>query len=249
MNDLVSVIIPVFNGEKYICESIRSCVEQTYPNIEIIIINDGSTDNSKNVILEYIKEYKNIKFLDLPHKGKVNAINKGVEISKGIFIAIQAADDICYSDRIYNEVNLMKKNKNNVLIFGDMTVVDEKLNIISKSFIKLNKLNKLNFNNSFEGLLYGNFVSGGTMLINSIIKGKIFPIPSNLLYEDWWIAFVSSYYGNICMIDKPLIMYRQHSSNDNGYYYIKGYRKRFMKIKNNYKRNLPYYEEIYRYIK
>lgn len=213
--DLVSIVIPVYNGEKFIKESILSCINQTYKNIEIIVVNDGSLDKTKDIVLELCAEYKNIKFIDYKeNKGKVVAINKGVEESTGEYIAIHAADDVCFDYRIKLQVETIQSNENIVLVCGDMQEVDQELKVIAESFKLKNNIEFKKYNQTYE-LIKQNFVSGGTILLKSKCKNKIFPIPEVLKFEDWWIAVKASVIGEIVYIEKAIIKYRKHSNNDN----------------------------------
>lgn len=247
MEDLVSFVIPVYNAEKFIVESIESCINQTYKNIEVVVVNDGSTDYSEKYIRKLVQKYNNIRFIDLEHQGKVNAINEGIKIANGKYIAIQAADDVCFLNRIDEELKVIKSHKDINLVFGDMEVVDEHLNLISKSFWQKEGI-RIPKNNYFENLLWGNFVSGGTVMFKSDLKNKIFPIPEKLLFEDWWIALNASYYGNIAHTESKLIKYRQHLNNDNAAINEKNVKelvKRQLKL---VKRNFDYYTAIQQFI-
>lgn len=245
MKLLVSIVIPLYNGEKYIKDSIESCINQTYPDIEVIVVNDGSTDNSEKVVMNLKKQYSNITYLNSKHVGKVNVINKGVLLSKGDYIAIHAADDVCFKDRIYRQVLAIESNVDTVLVYGNCEYVDENLKKIQGIPISTDDSFRDNY---FVNLINGNFVSGGTILLKAQIKDKIFPIPEKLLFEDWWIAFIASYYGDLYKIYTPLIKYRQHSSNDNATFKDSNPIYRADRIKKNYLRHFGYYDEIRRFI-
>ena len=87
----VSIIIPVFNGQKFICECLDSIMRQDIVNKEIICIDDGSTDQTVNIIKSYQKYCKNIKLIQQPHLGAAIARNKGLEIAKGKYVAFMDA--------------------------------------------------------------------------------------------------------------------------------------------------------------
>lgn len=97
--ELVSICIPVFNGEKYLDECLESCLDQTYKNIEIVVVNDGSTDKTHEILKKYP-----IKVITTENRGEGNARNTAFENSKGKYIAIMDSDDIMYPDRIENSV-------------------------------------------------------------------------------------------------------------------------------------------------
>jgi glycosyltransferase involved in cell wall biosynthesis len=90
------VIIPVFNGEKYLAEAIESILAQCYSPIEIIIVDDGSTDNTPAIA----KQYESIRYLSQTHGGISAALNNGITISKGNFYAFLDADDLWMPDKL-----------------------------------------------------------------------------------------------------------------------------------------------------
>lgn len=97
---LVSIIIPVYNVAEYISSCINSVLQQSYPNIEIIIVNDGSTDNSLEICQSFEKRHPHILVIDQVNKGLSNARNTGIENSKGEYIAFVDSDDIIHPDYI-----------------------------------------------------------------------------------------------------------------------------------------------------
>ena len=165
--------------------------------------------------------------------------------AEGEYIAIHAADDVCLNFRLEAEVEAIDSDDENVLVYGGCYHVDENLRII-KSFTREKKIE--NSCNYFEKLLYGNVVTGGTILIKRKAAEKIFPIPSQLLFEDWWIAFTASFYGKLVQLSAPLIMYRQHSRNDYASFNISDPGLRAERIKNNFKRHFQYYTEFRKFI-
>ena len=94
MKPKVSIVMPVYNGDKYLVESLESILHQTYRNFELIIINDGSTDNSMAIIESYAKTDENIIIISRENKGLVASLNEGIILAKGDYIARMDADDI-----------------------------------------------------------------------------------------------------------------------------------------------------------
>ncbi len=119
---LVSIVIPIHNGEKYVKESIDSCLNQTYKHLEIIVVNDASTDNT----LEILKEYKDkIKVISVEKQnGLGNVINIGIKESKGKYIARMDADDIMYPTRIEKQVKYLENNPNCVAVGGQIDIIN-----------------------------------------------------------------------------------------------------------------------------
>jgi glycosyltransferase involved in cell wall biosynthesis len=115
MSKLVSIIIPCYNAEKWIREAIDSCLNQTYPNIEIIVIDDGSTDRS----LEFIKNYGNkIIWKTGENRGGNHARNRGFSLSRGEYIQFLDADDYILPEKITRQVNFLEENNADV-VYGD----------------------------------------------------------------------------------------------------------------------------------
>lgn len=108
---LVSIIMPVFNAEQYLKESIDSILNQTYQNFELLVIDDRSTDNTMNILNEYIGKDNRIKVIqEAHHRGIAAALNVGIDIAKGEYIARMDADDIALKDRIARQVTFMNQN-------------------------------------------------------------------------------------------------------------------------------------------
>ncbi|WP_152184252.1 glycosyltransferase family 2 protein [Sulfurimonas indica] len=110
-NILISVVMPVYNAEKYLDEAIQSILNQTYKNFEFIIINDGSTDKSLKIIESYAKEDSRIILVSRENRGLVYSLNEGIEKAKGKYIARMDADDISLSHRFEEQIVLMESNK------------------------------------------------------------------------------------------------------------------------------------------
>lgn len=110
MNCLVSIIMPVYNGALYIRESIESILSQTYSNFEFIIINDGSSDNTLEIIHSYADS--RIILIDQKNTGTSQAMNVGIRIAKGQYVARMDHDDIAMPERIAMQVQFLMKNPN-----------------------------------------------------------------------------------------------------------------------------------------
>ena len=110
-NPLVTVLLPVYNAEKYIGTAIESILDQTYEDFELLIINDGSTDRSQEIIKSYTDD--RIQLVNNERNLKLIAtLNKGLELARGIYIARMDADDISLPDRLELQVDFMQKNQN-----------------------------------------------------------------------------------------------------------------------------------------
>jgi glycosyltransferase involved in cell wall biosynthesis len=106
---LVSIVIPIFNSEKYLNECLLSIIEQTYKNIEIIAVNDGSTDGSKSICDKYAKSDKRLKIINRSNKGVSSSRNIGLRRSKGDYITFADSDDWLEPDAIENMVSIIER--------------------------------------------------------------------------------------------------------------------------------------------
>jgi len=125
---LASVIIPCYNAEKYIGQAIESVLNQTHSGFELIIINDGSTDKSQEIIDKYSLLDKRIKHFSRPNKGVSLTRNEGIEKAGGEYIAFLDADDVWEPENLETKIKVLKENKNIDWAFSDMYLADELLN-------------------------------------------------------------------------------------------------------------------------
>ena len=116
MSCLLSVIVPVYNAGEYLRKCLDSIISQTYQNLEIIVINDGSKDNSIDIIKEYLKKDNRILFIDQANKGLPATRKVGVENAKGEYIAFVDQDD--YIENNAYDVCMKNIFDNDILIFG-----------------------------------------------------------------------------------------------------------------------------------
>ncbi len=160
----VSIIIPVYNAEKFIGKTIESVLNQTYKNWEILIFNDKSEDNSLKIIKKYSEKDKRIKFVDSKENvGVVVARNKLTEIATGEFIAFLDADDYWKQNKLEKQIKFMRKN--NALIscteYTRVTEDEKEINdIIIKEII------------TYEDMLKNNYLGCLTVIYNANKLGK-----------------------------------------------------------------------------
>ena len=125
MDELISVILPVYNGEKYLKKAIDSILNQSYQNFEFIIINDGSKDNSINIINQYAITDSRIRVINRKNLGLIATLNEAIEQSRGKYIARMDQDDISLSKRLQLQYDYMSKN-NLDICGGDFIIINEK---------------------------------------------------------------------------------------------------------------------------
>ncbi len=117
-NAKVSILIPLYNAESYISETLDSCLQQTYKNIEIIIVDDTSTDASLSIVKMYEDKHSFIKVYTQKNSGAATARNKAFEMSTGKYIQYLDADDLLDKDKILFQMNILKDKDNRIMSFG-----------------------------------------------------------------------------------------------------------------------------------
>ncbi|PLY05629.1 MAG: hypothetical protein C0625_12415 [Arcobacter sp.] len=206
-NPLISVAMCTYNGGKYLVEQLESIVNQTYNNIEIIICDDGSKDNTIEIIKEYCDKYDFIQLFENEiNLGFVKNFEKSISLCKGDYIALADQDDIWKKNKL--EV-FISEIKDNLLIYSDAIIMDGDSNISNNELIRpKGDLVKGKCNKAF---LFTNCVSGNTLMFKKEILEYILPIPENITYHDIWIAFIASSYGTITFSDEAMTYYRRYS--------------------------------------
>jgi len=153
-NPLVSIIIPCFNGEAYLEQTIESCIRQSYQSIEIIIINDGSTDNSLQIAEQWAKKQPNIIALSIQNKGQCFARNQGLEVARGTYIKFLDSDDLLFPFSIEQEIKLITHFNADISVSGEIGFNDSTLEYIQSSFSTMDTdLSKVVHYDSFFALI------------------------------------------------------------------------------------------------
>jgi glycosyltransferase involved in cell wall biosynthesis len=133
-NNLVSVILPVFNGGKYLSAAIRSILNQSYTDFELIIINDGSTDNSSDIINAYAEQDGRIRVVERENKGLVYSLNEAIALAKGEYIARMDADDLAMPLRFEKQVKYFLDN-NVEIVGGHYLIIDKENKIVDTCIV------------------------------------------------------------------------------------------------------------------
>lgn len=219
---LVQILLATYEGETFLSPLLESLLDQTYSKIQILIRDDCSKDNTKNILKDYQKKYPDqIKILDsFENKGVVTNFSHLIESSNAHYVMCADQDDVWHANKVevtlHSMLALEKQigREKPILVHTDLMVVDEELKIIEDSFWQYQNLRPAHSN--FPGLLVQNTVTGCAMMMNRALVEKVTPIPSEVAMHDWWIALVASCFGHIEPLDVATICYRQHAKNDTG---------------------------------
>lgn len=203
---LISVVIPVFNSEKFIYQTLCSVQEQTYPNIEIIVVNDASTDKSDEKILDFMKQYTNIKYCkNQIGKGAAKARNKALAMATGRYVAFLDSDDIWKPNKLKKQLHLMKQ-KNAVFTYTAMEIINEDGELIKAKRAVRNYID-------YSFLLKNTMIGTSTVMIDRNRSGDFY-MPDIKSGQDYatWLSLLRK--GIIAYgINEALVQYRVHSNS------------------------------------
>jgi teichuronic acid biosynthesis glycosyltransferase TuaG len=179
LNDLVSVIMPAYNSEKYIRESIESVISQDYKNWELIIVDDCSKDDTKRIVKEYMKKDTRIKLIPLKKNlGVANARNTAIRESRGKYIAFLDSDDLWHRCKLSKQTSFMMENKY-TFTFSNYELISDEGKLLDK---KINAPNKV----SYRRLLKGNPIGCLTVVVDrENIKNINMPSIRHEDYATW----------------------------------------------------------------
>ncbi len=192
----------VYNGGNYISDSINSVLCQNHKNWELIIVDNGSTDDTCNIVEKYTEIDNRILLFKLPEKGKCKAYNYAYTKSTGDYICYFAADDILTTNSLELRLNVLFENLESN--FSTCLLETFSLNPKYNGSVFPKNINTPNF-------------SGGSIFFTKEIANLIFPIPEILPNEDTWSTLVLKAFGKNVHIPKVLYKYRIHDNNSNGY--------------------------------
>ncbi|ACT12353.1 MULTISPECIES: glycosyltransferase family 2 protein [Pectobacterium] len=210
MDKKVSVIIPVYNHDKYVEDAIESVFNQSYKNIEVIVLNDGSTDNSHEVIVELRKKYDFI-YINKNNEGLSKTLQEGLKLCTGDFISPLASDDMWLENKIEKQVNYMNFNNSCVACCAYVNTIDENNHLTSVAF--QDDLDSFDFERiMFEGYK----IPPATILIRRRCLSER-NYRDDLKVEDLflWLTLTKDN-GTIDILPCVLANYRIHSTNTTG---------------------------------
>ncbi len=200
-NPLVSVVLSVYNGEKYLDEAIESILNQSYENFEFIIIDDGSSDKSLEIIRSY--DDKRIVVISRENRGLVSSLNEGIEIAKGRYIARMDADDISLATRIEEQVIFMERNSDVGICGTGVIGFGEEIKETPWLLSETDKTIKTE-------LLFSSCFAHPTVMIRRelMIKNELFYDEKFLHAEDFELWTRMAKYTKFANLKMPLLKYR-----------------------------------------
>ena len=239
MKPLISVLIPAYNHEKYITQTIMSIIDQSYENLELIIIDDGSSDNTWHIIKSLEKRcldrFIAVKLITQTNQGICATLNTLIDLANGKYIYLIASDDLAKPNSIETLYTKLERDSNFVTAVGDSEIIDENSNKIAwdiaqnpvdidkgyttfwQYFVakhpRLKVIDKnLDLFGAYKTLLKGNYMPNGCLIRTDALK-NIGHFTNKAPLEDWYMHLQLSKIGKYHFIDEVLFSYRWHSNN------------------------------------
>lgn len=232
---LISVIMPTFNNDEYIIEALQSVFTQTYNNYEIIVVDDGSTDTTRDKLSMYSDK---IQYHYQDNQGLAVARNTGLFHTRGKYFTFLDGDDVWLPDNLMIKVLIMESDKKLGAVFSDFVLFDNQKTISRRGLtdlypifkqrgMSLNSIfeNRINLSyekyenisvfmgNAFNSLLFGNFINACSIVVRKEYQEQIGLFKSELRTQqdyDYWLRFARYY--DLGYVDAPLVGYRRHNN-------------------------------------
>lgn len=207
---LVSIALCTYNGDFFLSELLDSLVAQSYKNLEIIVVDDASSDQTVQIIMSYASKYNFVKlYQNDANLGFVKNFEKTIRLCNGEFIALADQDDIWKLDKISLMVD---KIDNHCLLYHDSELISEEGKLINQ---KISDIVRFYDGDAAEAFLFFNCVSSHALMFKKELTQYLFPFCTNGIHDSW-IAYVAVNIGSISYINDCLVLYRQHqcSSTD-----------------------------------
>lgn len=206
MFPLVTAVIPVYNGSNYLKEAVESVFNQTYPNLEIIIVDDGSTDNTWEIIQSYGDK---VRGFHKDNGGVSTALNLAIDKMHGEWFAWLSHDDLWMPNKIMNQILFLQKHPNSVMCYTGLVIVNENKQIISNyRGIWYPRGDDLRYM-----LFFGTYMHGITTMVNKKCFTTIGKFNEKLRCVqdgDMWFRIACKY--DICLLNEIQAISRRHSS-------------------------------------
>ena len=204
---LVSIALCTYNGEQYLGEQLESLITQSYANLEVVVVDDCSTDGTVALLTKYSMQDQRLKmFSNQTNLGYSRNFEKAISLCTGEFIALCDQDDIWNADKI--EI-LLREIGDNILIYHDSEFIAEDGSLMNK---RMSEVVNFYSGNDPSVFLFFNCVSGHSVLFRKKLVEHILPFTPGVFY-DAWIAFSAVNIGSVNFIPDRLVKYRQHRAS------------------------------------
>lgn len=204
---VISVAMCTYNGEKYLAEQLESILGQTYDNLEVVIVDDGSSDGTLKLLDEYRARDARIRVIrNERNLGFLKSFERALQSCTGDFIALADQDDIWYAHKI---AALYRSMGESLLIYSRVSMINADGQSLDGEFPSVKRLQ----GDCALSLVMGNCVTGHACLVRRSLLDRALPFPAGVKMHDQWLAIVAASMGRLKAGDEVLSLYRKHDSN------------------------------------
>lgn len=222
MKELVTILLPTYNGQKYIKQMLDSILAQDYRPLEIIIADDASTDRTILIINNWL-EKENTQGVSCrlirnrKNKGLSGNVSNAARYIHGKYLFLADQDDIWEESKISTQIAYLEQNEDCIMCICDRSIMNKRNEVVCKSYFKycnidIGKRDYGKVRNSAKAY------SSNCMCLKTEHLNEIFPIPKQIQEHDFFIAIMAAHYGNIGYVKRPLTLWRIHGKNLSGQY-------------------------------
>lgn len=205
----ISVALAAYKGEDFIGEQLDSILSQLAPSDEVVVSDDFPQGKTREIVAALAENDSRIRYVEGPAKGLIVNFENAINNCTGDYIFLADQDDVWLPDKVEKVTEKLEAGAD--LVLHNAMVTDGKLKIQDTSFFKSHGTKTGYLNN-----LVKNSYMGCCMAFRKSLCKKIMPFPQNLPMHDQWIGLIAEKTGKVCLVEKPLILYRRHGNNVSG---------------------------------
>ena len=207
---MISVVIASFNGQKYIGHQLESILVQLGTDDEVIISDDGSTDQTIEIVRQYMKTDSRIQLFDGPHAGHIKNFEYAISKCSGEIIILSDQDDIWLPGKIDAIIERFKNGKKHLVVHNMYRCNDHQIDNMQYGDTYFSTIR---IRSGVMPNIIHSFYFGCCMAFDSFIREIILPFPSGLHVHDQWIGLIGEYLKAVEIINEPYLIHREHDSN------------------------------------
>ncbi len=207
---LVSVLIPVYRGEYFVAQAVASALSQTYVEVEVIIVNDGSPDGSRAMLAPYLA-LPNVKYIEKENGGVASARNAALQLATGDYVALLDQDDMWVPHKLARQVAIFERDSRVALVHADVTYIAADGSVLPRDPYFPQRVEGY----CFPAFFLANPVMACTAVVRRSVLTDIGGFDETIRFADdydLWLRIVRHH--AVAYVDEPLAMYRVHASNE-----------------------------------